>query len=347
MLDPDIADVVVQRHVIEGVFRSAQRWFQLAPQRFRHTLVGIQLQDPGAGRTWRLPALRRSAFDRPRALPGRALRIGGRSRPNGRCKRSSTTTIFARAKDALARHSASWPAASRANDQHMKDRARLPPSKRSCRLADGRDAADRARRHLDFGDREAVHQRAGRAVIIAGRVGHLGPYHRGYSGPTARTVRPALGPNRPRVGVPAAAARCIRPVSLPMNRAQRRNTEAGGQQIGIADEGRSPAPTAGRRGAAPACAPLMAPPASTANPAPAANGASGRGQPHRPARRSARHATPCRASWRAGPIASTGEPGGNQRLGGMVVARRRPDDRARRQLQAEQPGQLGAPDARR
>ena len=45
-------------------------------------------------------------------------------------------------------------------------------------------------------------------------------------GPQGAYWRLGLGPNRPRVGVPQAAAMCISPVSLPMNSAQRRSTAA-------------------------------------------------------------------------------------------------------------------------
>src|SRR5438270_1650836 len=45
-------------------------------------------------------------------------------------------------------------------------------------------------------------------------------------GPHGAYCAAGLGPNSPKVGVPAAAAMCISPVSLPMNIAQRRSTAA-------------------------------------------------------------------------------------------------------------------------
>ena len=87
----------------------------------------------------------------------------------------------------------------------------------------------------DIGDREAVHQRAGRAVIIAGRVGHLGPYHRSIAAPRrvlfdrARAEQ-TEGRRAGRRGEMHLAG------VIADERGAAAQYRGGGQQIGLADE---------------------------------------------------------------------------------------------------------------
>ena len=146
-----------------------------------------------------------------------------------------------------------------------------------------------------------------------------------------------LGPNRPRVGTPEAAATCISPVSLPMNKATAaapppRSTDRSCRRDRSMRAG-------GRRSSSgSACARSWAA-ASTATRAPGNGPSAAVSRRASSAKRSPRHCLP--RQFAAGPIASTGPPGLAAALGLRARARgASPEPRARRRIEVEQAGEL-------
>src|SRR5216683_3119722 len=114
-----------------------------------------------------------------------------------------------------------------------------------------------------------------------------------------------LGPNKPRVGVPAAAAMCMSPVSLPINSAHRRSTATAVSRSSLpARSIRRSGGIAASSGSAYRCSCSAA---NTATRDPGSGPPAAVSRCASSAKRSARHCLP--RQFAAGPIAKTGTPG--------------------------------------
>ena len=250
----------------------------LGPELGRHAFVGIDLQDPvaGAGGDAGIAAL---ALQLPAAFQQRAPWARAISALASVLRSSTTTTSSAPAE---ARQAGRQPRRLVAGDHQGGDARRAscghlgrqqPPAAASASVQRSGPACCRAR-----GCPARPPSRC------AGRPGHI------------RST--GEGPNRPRVGVPVAAERCISPLSLPTKMAQRASTAAASGRARRADQVHRI--LAQRRQHRRGHGPLL-------RPRPAEDGGAGAFQRLRPARsapgtgrRSARPARPCGPNWRSG-----------------------------------------------
>ena len=170
-------------------------------------------------------------------------------------------------------------------------------------------------------------------IVSGGSVEHTNAVR----GPQGAYWLLGLGPNRPKVGVPKAAAMCISPVSLPMNSAQRAQHRRRGQQIDPADQIDQAIDPDSAASSGCAC-PRSCSAASTTTRAPGSGPSQAVSRRASSAKRSARHCLP--RQFAAGPIASTGPPAGSSAAAARSCRGAVHSLRAGRRVEVEQAAEL-------